>query len=160
MKKLILVCLVIVQCTAGFGQKTLLLEKMGTLKRYFFDLGDVIKIRTKSQNHTLKNYLWNIDDSTITIGPRNKVNLSDISAVYKNYHFPSLIARFIFIAGAGYFVLDSFNNLINREQVFVPRTMIISASLICVSAVIFPFHQQKIKPGLRWKLKIMDVPIR
>ena len=160
MKKLILILVVLIQVSSGFGQKTLRLEKMGTSTHYYFNLGDVIRIRTKTQNQVLKNYLWNIADSSITVGPRNKVDLSDISAVYKHYHFPALMTRFIFIAGAGYFVLDSFNNLINRQQVFQPQTMIISASLVAVSALIIPLHQKKCKLGLRWKLRIIDVPVR
>jgi hypothetical protein len=160
MHKLILVSVFLIQFFAGFGQKTLLLENIGIRTRYSFDLGDVIRIRTKQQNQYLKNYLWSIGDSSITVGPRTIVNLSDITAVYKHYHFPALMTKFFFIAGAGYFIVDSFNNLINREQVFIPQTMIISASLIGASAIYIPFHLRKCKLGLHWKLKIMDVPVR
>jgi len=157
MRKLILLLVLFAAFSGAFAQKTLVLEKIGTSTRYAFYLGDDVKIRTKKQNVIVKSFLWNLTDSSVTIGPRTIIPLSDISAVYKNYHFPKLMTRFLFIAGTGYFILDSFNNLINKEQVFVPQTMIISASLIGVSMAIIPLGQKKCRIGIRWKLKIMDI---
>lgn len=157
MRKLILLLILLVAFSGVFAQKTLVLEKIGTSTRYAFHLGDNVKIRTKKQNVIVKSYLWNLTDSSVTIGPRTTIPLSDISAVYKHYYFQNLMTRILFYAGAGYFILDSFNNLINREQVFVPQTMIISGSLIGVSMAIIPLGQKKYRIGIRWKLKIMDI---
>jgi hypothetical protein len=157
MRKLILLLVLFAAFSGAFAQKTLVLEKIGTSTRYAFHLGDDVKIRTKKQNVIVKSYLWNLTDSSVTIGPRTTIPLSDISAVYKHYYFQNLMTRILFYAGAGYFILDSFNNLINREQVFVPQTMIISASLIGVSMAIIPLGQKKCRIGIRWKLKIMDI---
>lgn len=157
MRKLILLLILLAAFSGVFAQKTLVLEKIGTSTRYAFHLGDNVKIRTKKQNVIVKSYLWNLTDSSVTIGPRTTIPLSDISAVYKHYYFQNLMTRILFYAGAGYFILDSFNNLINREQVFVPQTMIISGSLIGVSMAIIPLGQKKYRIGIRWKLKIMDI---
>ncbi len=159
MKKLILLFITHALFSGVFAQKTLVLEKIGTSTRYAFHLGDDVKIQTKTKNVIIKSYLWNLTDSTVTIGPHTTIPLSDISAVYKHYHFQSLMTRVLFYAGAGYFILDSFNNLINKEQVFVPQTMIISASLIGLSAAIIPLGQKKCRIGIRWKLKIMDIDL-
>jgi hypothetical protein len=157
MRKLILLLVLFAAFSGAFAQKTLVLEKIGTSTRYAFHLGDDVKIRTKKQNVIVKSYLWNLTDSSVTIGPRTTIPLSDISAVYKHYYFQNLMTRILFYAGAGYFILDSFNNLINREQVFVPQTMIISGSLLGVSMAIIPLGQKKCRIGIRWKLKIMDI---
>jgi hypothetical protein len=157
MKKLFLLMVIVASFSGASGQKTLVLEKIGTSTRYAFHLGDDIKIRTISQNVIVKSYLWNLSDSSVTIGPRTIIPLSDIGAVYKNYHFPKLMSSILIIAGAGYLILDSFNNLINNEQVFVPETLIISGSLIVAGVAIVPLWQKKIKVGIRWKLKIMDI---
>jgi hypothetical protein len=157
MRKLILLIMFLVAYSGATAQKTLVLEKIGTPTRYGFHLGDDVKIRTKKQNQIVKNYLWNLTDSSVTIGPRTTIPLSEISAVYKHYYFPKLMTRILFYAGAGYFILDSFNNLINNEQVFIPQTMIISGSLLGVSLAIIPLSQKKCKIGIRWKLKIMDI---
>jgi hypothetical protein len=157
MRKLILLLLLFAAFSGASAQKTLVLEKIGTSTRYAFHLGDDVKIRTKKQNIIVTSYLWNLTDSSVTIGPRTTIPLSDISVVYKHYYFQNLMTRILFYAGAGYFILDSFNNLINREQVFVPQTMIISGSLLGVSMAIIPLGQKKCRIGIRWKLKIMDI---
>jgi hypothetical protein len=157
MRKLILVLVIFAVFSGASAQKTLVLEKIGTPTRYAFHLGDDVKIRTKKQNLIVRSYLWNLTDTSVTIGSRTTIQLSDISAVYIHYYFPNLMTRILFYAGAGYFILDSFNNLINKEQVFVPQTMIISGSLLGVSLGIIPLSQKKCRIGIRWKLKIMDI---
>jgi uncharacterized protein with WD repeat len=157
MRKLILVLVIFVVSSGASAQETLVLEKIGTLTRYSFHLGDDIKIRTKNQNRMVRSYMWNLTDSSVTIGSRTTIQLSDISAVYIHYYFPALMNRILFYAGAGYFILDSFNNLINKEQVFVPQTMIISGCLLGASLAFIPLSQKKCRIGIRWKLKVMDI---
>ena len=157
MRKLILLLILFAAFSGASAQKTLVLEKIGTSTRYAFHLGDDVKIRTKKQNVIVKSYLWNLTDSSVTIGPRTTIPLSDISAVYKHYYFQNLMTRVLFYAGAGYFILDSFNNLINREQVFVPQTMIISGFPHRRQHGNHPLGQKKCRIGIRWKLKIMDI---
>lgn len=160
MKRLTLLLILYTFLSAASAQKTLLFEKVGTSSRYAYHLGDDIKVRTLKQNQVLRSYLWGITDTTLTIGPRNTISIFDIGAFYRNHHFPKLMTRFFFIAGAGYLIIDSFNNLINNEQVFIPQTMIISASLIGVSLVLIPAHQTKTKIGIRWKVKILDADVK
>ena len=160
MRKLILSLVFFATMSTASAQKTLLFEKIGTSSRFAYHLGDDIKIRTLKKNLILKSYLWGLTDTTLTIGPRNTVSVTDIGTVYRNHHFPKLMTRFFFIAGAGYLIIDSFNNLINKEQVFIPQTLIISGSLIGISLVLIPAHQTKMKIGIRWKVKILDADVR
>lgn len=157
MKKLVF-WLVLQSVVSGtFAQKTLVVEKIGTSTRYAFHLGDKVKIQTKQKNLIVKSFLANITDTSLTIGNHTTVPLSDISAVYKHFHFQTYMTHALFLIGAGYFILDSFNNLINKEQVFVPQTMIISAAFIGLSAAIIPLGQKKCRIGIRWKVKVMDI---
>jgi hypothetical protein len=157
MRKLVLLLVFLAAFSGAYAQKTMVVEKIGTSTRYAFHLGDDVKVRTKKENKIVNSYLWNLTDSSLTLGVRTTIPLSDINAVYKHFYFQNLMTRIFLYAGAGYFVLDSFNNLINKEQVFVPQTMIISASLIAVGVAIIPLGQKKCKIGIRWKLKIMDI---
>jgi hypothetical protein len=158
MKKLILILILLTSSVIILpAQKMIVLEKIGTQTRYGFRLGDYMKIQTREKKQIVKSYLWALTDSSITIGPRTTIAVSDIGAVYKNFHFPRLMTKFFFLLGAGYLVLDSFNNMINKEKVFNPQTLIISGSIIGVSLALIPFHQWKYKIGIRWKFKIMDI---
>jgi len=160
MKKLILVLIFLTTSAIILpAQKMIVLEKIGTQRRYGFHLGDNIKIQTLSKHQIVKSYLWALTDSTLTIGPRTTIDASDVGAVYKDFHFPKLMTKFFFIGGAGYLILDSFNNLINKQRVINPQTLIISGSLIGVSLALIPFHQWKYKIGIRWKFKIMDIDL-
>jgi hypothetical protein len=156
MAKKITIWLLLAFCSTGFAQKTLIVEKIGTSTRYAYHIGDEIKIKTRKDEVVLKNYIWSLADSSLTIGSRTQVQLGDIGAVYKQFHFPKLMTKFFIIAGAGYLIIDSFNNLINKEKVFEPQTMIISASLIGVGVALIPLSQKKCRIGFRWKLKVLD----
>jgi len=157
MRKLIAVLVFMVAFLGVHAQKTLVVEKIGTSTRYAFHLGDDVKVRTKKQDVIVKSYLWALTDSSLTIGPHTVIPASDVSAVYKHFHFQKFMTQAFVYAGAGYLVLDTFNNLINHEQVFVPQTLIISGSLLSVGFAIIPLGQKKCRIGIRWKLKIMDI---
>jgi len=157
MRKLILLVVFVLGISATYAQKTLVLEKIGTRSRFGYHVGDELKIRVQNIKPVLHNYLWNLTDTTLTIGPRTTIRLPDVTAVYRYYYFPRLMTRLLFYAGAGYFVVDSFNNLINHERVFNPQTLIISSCLVGVSLAFIPLHQHKCNIGIRWKLKIMDI---
>ncbi|MCX6247966.1 MAG: hypothetical protein NTW10_09545 [Bacteroidetes bacterium] len=157
MKKLILVLVFLASVNGTFAQLTLVLEKIGTPRRYAFHLGDDMKIQTIKLNQIHKSYLWNLTDSTMTIGPRTVVPLSDVAAVYKNHHFPKIMSKFLIIMGGGYIVLDAFNNIINHDQVFNSQTLIIGGSILLAGVAIIPFWQTKHKIGIKWKLKIMEI---
>ena len=157
MKKLIILVSLLIVSFGLSAQKTLVLEKIGTHMRYGYHLGDDLKIKAKGYKQNLHSYIWNLTDTSLTIGSKTTVQLSDITSVYRNYYFPKLVTRILLYAGAGYLVLDSFNNLINKERVFNPQTLIISGSLLCVGIAIMPVIQRKCKIGIRWKLKILDI---
>jgi hypothetical protein len=157
MRKLILLVLFLINYSGLYAQKTLVVEKIGTMTRYGFHLGDDVKIQTKTDRLILKSYIWELTDSSVTIGIHHTVPLTDVGAVYKYYHFPNLLTKFFFIAGGGYFVLDSFNNMINKEKIFNPQTFLISCGLVAVGCAIIPLHQKKCRIGIKWRLKVMDI---
>jgi hypothetical protein len=98
MKKLILILILLTSSVIILpAQKMIVLEKIGTQTRYGFRLGDYMKIQTREKKQIVKSYLWALTDSSITIGPRTTIAVSDIGAVYKNFHFPRLMTKFFFI---------------------------------------------------------------
>jgi hypothetical protein len=141
------------------GQNTFLVEKIGSSRKYAFHTGDFLKIRTKEKKAIVKSDIYHLTDSSVTIGPKTIIPVSDIGAVYKNYHFPKLMSNFLFIGGAGYIILDAVNNLINNKQVFVPQTLAIGGSIMLVGVAIVPFWQRKIPIGVRWKVKILEINV-
>jgi len=158
-KRILILVFLVASFTGSAQQKTLVVEKMGASRRYAYRSGDEIKLQTREKHLILKNYLWIDSDSIITIGTRTMIPLTDIGAVYHQTYFPRLMTHLLLIAGAGYIVLDSFNNLINNNQVFEQNTIIIGGSLIAAGVLLIPFHQKKCRIGLHWKVKVLDINI-
>ncbi|MEI6454697.1 MAG: hypothetical protein WCO93_00275 [bacterium] len=137
------------------GQNILMLEKIGTLKKYNYQVGDFINILTTSQHLRLKNYLWSIEDSSIMIGTNYTVRLNDIKSVRRDVYFPKLLSKITLIAGAGLIAIDVVNNLINGLPVFNESTLIIGGCLIGAGLVLIPLSHKNLKIGYQWKLKIL-----
>jgi len=139
----------------GFGQNVLMVEKIGTAKRFSYLVGDYINIKTKAKKLHLRNFLWSIEDSSIMIGTNYTVPFEDIKSVRKEIYFPKLLSKITLIAGVGFITLDVINNLINGQQVFNPTTLIIGGSLVGVGLVMIPLSQRNMNIGFKWKLKVI-----
>jgi hypothetical protein len=161
MKTLIQVILFLLTACPAFSQKTMMVEKIGTSRRYFFYKDDFIKIRSTNPDTLLKGKLWHIGDSSIFVyGWRQvEVNLRDASSVYKKFLFPAKFGRLIGIGGIGIFAIITVNHLINNEQVFTPDMFLISGSMLAVSAISLSLSEKRCRIGNRWKIKILDYPL-
>jgi hypothetical protein len=137
------------------GQNTLMLEKIGTPKKYTYQVGDFISVKTISKSLRLKNEIWSIEDSTIMIGTNYTVRFDDIKSVRRELYFPKLLSRITLIAGGMIIVLDIVNNLINGIPVFNQTTLIIGGSLIGAGLVLIPLSKRNLKIGYKWKLKVL-----
>jgi hypothetical protein len=157
-------CLLFLLLVSGsiLAQKTLMIEKVGTSRRFFFHEGDYIKIRAIHPDTLIEGKIWAIRDSTISIhGWRTMTfSISDIKAVYRNIHFLQKLSKYAAIGGGVLFGVIVFNHLINNEQVFTNDLFIISGSFLAISGVSFLLSEQKYKTGERWKIKILDAYIK
>jgi hypothetical protein len=148
-------------CTSTFAQKTLLVEKIGTSRKYYYHMDDKIKLRTITNDSLIKGKLTSIDDSAISVSTGLKaIPVSDIGLVYKQYGFPRRLGIKLGEAGMVYFLIITFNNLINKEQVFTPYTYIITGSCFAGGLISYSLKQHRCKIGDRWKLKILDFTVK
>lgn len=161
MKK-ILVLLVFYFIT-GFvlAQKTLLIENIGTSKKYFYHTGDYLKLRVSKEDTLLKGKLWSIHDSMISVAELRPfdVRLRDIGSVYKQFSFPKKFGRYMGIASVSIFAIIAFNHLMNNEQVFTPDMFIISGSLLGVGLISFSMKEKRCRTDRGWKIKVLDIEI-
>jgi len=150
-----LIFLLVCICSDVSGQSTLLLEKIGTPKKYTYQIGDFINVKTKTKHLRLKSFLWSIEDSSIMIGTHYTVRFDDIKSVRRDIYFLNLLSKITLVVGATYITLDIVNNLINNRQVLEPTSLVISGSLIGVGLVLIPISHRNIGIGLKWKLKVL-----
>jgi hypothetical protein len=155
MSRLIIVLFLGFLLNEALGQNILLLEKIGTPKKFTYQIGDFINVKTKVQHLRLKNELWSIEDSSVMIGTNYTVRFDDIKSVRRDLYFPKLLSRIMLIAGAGYITLDIVNSLLTGQQVYNPTALIIGGSLIGVGLVMIPLSHHNINIGFKWKIKVL-----
>jgi hypothetical protein len=139
-------------------QKTLVVERIGTGRKYGFNTGDFLKLRTKSKHDLLRSFIWDLTDSTITIGQSHTVRLDDVAVVYKEFGFPKRLGRNLLFAGGLFFAATTINNLIAKNQVFTESNLIITGSILAAGAISIILSEKAIRIGLHWKLKVLDIP--
>lgn len=161
MKHSIIVSIIVFLCIYSYAQKMLLVEKIGTSRKYYYHVEDKIKLRTITNAYLIKGKLTTITDSVISISAgSHSIPVHDIASIYKQYGFPWRLGIKLGEAAIVYLLFITFNNLINKEQVFTPYTFIISGSCIAGSLISFTLSQHRCKIGDRWKLKILDFTLK
>jgi hypothetical protein len=161
MKKILL--LLVFYFVAGFAiaQKTLMVEKIGSSRKYFYHAGDYLKLRVSHEDTLLKGKLWSISDSVISVAELRPfdVRLSDIGSVYKKFAFPKKFGRIVGVGGVAIFAIIAFNHLINNEQVFTPDMYIITGSMLGASLISWSLSEKRCRTDKGWKLKVLDIQI-
>ena len=139
--------------------KTLLLEKIGTHHRYGFEPGDMIKLRTKNKL-IMYSYLWELNDSSISIGQCKPFPINDVESVYPQFLFARKFGKYMFLSGIVYFAIVSFDHLINNEIVFIKDVFIVPAALFGAVLISISLSEKRCKIGDRWKLKVLGIRIQ
>ena len=162
MKNILIVLAFFFLANIAFAQKTMLVEKVGTNRKYFYHAGDYLKLRVSKQDTLLRGKLWSIRDSVISVAELRPfdVRLGDINSVYKSFAFPKKFAKYMFYGGVGIFAIIGVNHLINNEQVFTNDMFIISGSMLGAGLISFSLSEKRCRTGLHWKIKILDIDIK
>lgn len=148
-------------CVDCFSQKTLLLEKIGTRRKFFFRVDDRFMLRSVKPDTFIKGRLWDISDKSITVQTYvpNTVQLDNIRFVYKDYKFPKKFGAYCCVFAGVTFSFISINHLLNNEQVFTPDMAYLTLPFLAAGVVCFSLSRERMKIGLKWKLKVLDMPV-
>ena len=158
MKTLVCFLLMIIFSISSIAQKTLLVEKIGRSAKYYYHVGDKIKVKTLENKTVYNGVLTEIRDSSITISSisGNLISVADITYVYRQ--FPGIRRLGFYLMGFGgvIFLVIAVNNLINNDQVFTQYAFIVSGSFIGAGLISLALSEKRYKIGTRWKVKILD----
>jgi hypothetical protein len=141
-----------------FGQKTLLVEKIGKSAKYYYHVGDKIKVKTLENKTVYKGVLTGIMDSSLTISSisSNLISVSDIAYVYRQFLGVRRMGFYFMGFGGIIFLVIAVNNLINNNQVFTQYAFIVSGSFIGAGLISLALSEKRHKIGTRWKVKILN----
>jgi hypothetical protein len=151
---LVLICF----CSSSIAQKTLLVEKIGRSAKYYYHVGDKIKLQTLNQKTIIKGVLSEIRDSSITISSISVdfVSIKDIACVYKQFPYVRKLGKKLSEFGGVIFLVMVANNLITNSQVFTQYVFIVSGSFLGAGLISLALSERPCKIGSRWKVKILD----
>ncbi len=142
------------------GQSFLVLEKMGTKKRYKFQPGEQIELMLDNDDYFTRVTILSLSDSAIISEPEI-VNFSSVKAVklrgentWLKISGPSLM-----LAGVLLFVLDATNQTVVSGGGYEVSSgvALASVSLVSVGAVFTFAGRNKVKVKKWWRLRTVEI---
>jgi len=159
MKSASITVILIFLCFCSVGQKTLLVEKIGSSRKFYYHLENQIKLKT-TDNRMVLGRITMIADSSITVSSeRYAIPVKSIASVYQQFGFPHRFGKRLCIAGGVFLAIVTVNNLMNNQQVFPAYGFIIGGACLAGGLISLSLSQQKFKMGYRWKLKVLDFTV-
>ena len=152
--------LVILVSIPAFSQKFLALDKGGKSKRIKFFNGDYIHLTT-NEKESVFGQIDLLKDSSLIIASR-EIYIQDIKSIHlkDRYYGLSLISNLSWVAGLGYFALDSGNRLINKENPIIQEgTIKTGVIFLGVSLLSKSITNRTFRIKNRHRLKIIDISI-
>ncbi|MEI6889657.1 MAG: hypothetical protein ACOYM0_07740 [Bacteroidales bacterium] len=145
----------------GFTQKTLLLEKVGTRRKFFFHDEDKFMLRTVKPDTFVSSRLWDFNEKNLSLHTYIPftVEYDNIRFVYKDYKFVKKMGFYCIIFSGVTFTAISINHLLNNEQVVTPDMAYLTLPFLGVGILCLSLSRERMKMGLRWKLKFLDMPV-
>jgi hypothetical protein len=143
---------------SGFSQRILVMENTKSLKNFKYYQGDAIILKVEDTDKKIFDEVLDFTDSTIILNESGEIYLNDITGIYKENWLVQTIRGLSFLGGIAYFGLDSFNRLINNDSpVVLSETVIISASLVAVAALLTPLRYKNYNTKKKWCLRTIDL---
>jgi hypothetical protein len=158
MKRQVCFFLFIIFSFSSTAQKTLLVEKIGKSAKYYYHVGDKIKLQSSERKTVHKGVLSWISDTSIVISSISNdfVKINDIQCIYKQFAAPRKLGIRLGEFGVVIFLVMVANNLITNSQVFTQYVFIVSGSFLAAGLISLAFSEKPCKIGDRWKVKILD----
>ena len=160
MKRLPILLAFIVLSLPVLGQKFLVLEKMGTKKRYEFHLNEKMGVQLDTDDYFTRITLKDLVDTTI-VTENIKINFSSIKAVKlnKSTGFFKYSGPLLMIAGATLLAIDVINQTAVQGGEYQSSTgvYVTSAALVSVGAAFTFAGKDKVKLKKWWRLRTVEI---
>ena len=144
------------------AQKYLVFDKPGITKRVRFYAGEMIYFKSDKTKSLVQDEIVEINDPFIILNEMGSVHVDSIThfAIGNQNGFAkfrSALSGILITAGIGYFIIDSFNNGINNNDVFDEKTVYASVPMLAFGILIKPWSRRKYKIGNNKRLFIIDM---
>ena len=160
MRRLSILLILLVLTLPVLGQKFLVLEKMGTKKRFEYQLNEKMNVRLDTDDYFTRITIKGLADSTI-FTENLKIDFSSIKAVKlnKSTGFFKYSGPLLMIAGATLMAIDVINQTAVQggEYQSSMGVYVTSAALISVGAAFTFAGRDKVKLKKWWRLRTVQI---
>lgn len=160
MKQILVLLAFLILTIPVVGQKFLVLEKMGTKKRYEFHLSDKMDLRLNSDDYFTRITILDLTDSIIVAQNLN-IDFSSIQAVKlnKSNSFFKYAGPILMVAGATLLAIDVINQTVVQGGKYQSSTgvFVTSATLVGVGATFTFAGRDKVKLKKWWRLRTVEI---
>jgi len=147
----------------GYSQKFMVLEKMGTKKRFEYHLQQSITYQLKGESFYRTDVIENLVDDVIVFR-FGFFRLKDFQAVdirakpTGRVDFSRHWLSFV-VGGVGYFLTDQFNNaIINGNRARIDEKVLRTSAIITGAGVMMKvLKKKKVKLKRNWRLRIVEI---
>ena len=141
----------------SFSQRILVVEKISAnVKNIKFKTGDriIFKVTNKEK---IEGYITKIDDSTLTVN-NTPVTIKEIKTIYTERTLALLLSSIGIMGGGAYIIVDSFNNIINKESpVFKTESLITGGIMLGAGIISSVFiYKKHTVSNEDWRLKVLN----
>lgn len=159
--RIFLTAFLLFQLTQSFAQKFLVLEKMGTHKRFEYHIGDEITFKVKNEEFFRTSTIEDLVDSVI-IFDYGFFTFKDIESVRvrgREGTGPTRFAVPLMVGGVVLFLADQFNETVvgGREATLNKGVTIASGSLIGAGLLMLIPGKGVKKLKRNWRLRLVDI---
>jgi hypothetical protein len=154
-----LLCLLILLGTMQIiqAQPNLVLSKPGKTHHFFYQVGDRIVYKDKTSGRKISGTILIMTDSTIELAHAPKINLNNISTVYRTRHFLAQTAGAGIVVLGIYVPISILNRAFQHESPLVNDDIYyVNGPMLAVSGISLIFVTRKFHIGEQWNLKVLD----
>lgn len=146
----------------SLGQQFLVLEKMGTKKRFEFYLGDNFTFKTPNENFFTRATIQGLSDSLVMLNERNipfkSIEAIDVSE-HRNATFLSRSGPYLIAAGALLMIFDVVNQTVVQGGTYESSTgILVTSGVLIGTGAVFTFgKKKKIKLEKWWRIRYVSI---
>jgi hypothetical protein len=142
----------------GISQRILVVENIKSMRNIKYYPGDIIMLKVENKSNRVIDEIYDMTDSSISLTLMGEVKLDKITGIYRESWLVQTTRGLSFLAGVGYFGIDSFNRLINNDSpVILVETAVISAGFIALAAALTPLRYRKYNTTGNWGLRTINL---
>ncbi len=148
---------------SAFSQKYLVVEKLGTRKRYEYQVGQEITYKLKTEDFYRTDVITQLETNVIAFGfgfySFEQIEAVNIGRKPRRGVDASKFSPFLLLGGAGYFLLDQFNNsVINGNKLSINDNVLRTSSvLVGLGALPLVLKKRRVKLKRNWRLRLVDI---